>query len=173
MSTRHPIPVKSRHIFKVNEPNFLCEEVLYVSSNIHPSGYKITHHVNKGKRYAALPHPNFLPPLLTPQPRRPSLFRSSPDLFPRAKTSCSTLGAEEAGRIKCDLTFLRTQNLIQPITEQNEKGKSFSYYEIVYDLWLIIEGRTLRFEARSPIDSEKVSAGKSFCIAAGFVPGTA
>ncbi|EXJ88661.1 hypothetical protein A1O1_05592 [Capronia coronata CBS 617.96] len=127
--TRYETSVKSRHIFKVSEPEFLCEEVLYVSSRSHESGYKVGHKANKG--------------------------------------------AQEEGRILADLTFLRTQNHIEPKTETNAQGKSYSYYEIFYDLWIIIEGRNLRFEARSPIDGADVKATKQFSIAAGFVPGTA
>ena len=39
---------KSRHLFKMNE-DFICEEVLFVSSGNHESGYKIKHKENKGK----------------------------------------------------------------------------------------------------------------------------
>lgn len=70
------------------------------------------------------------------------------------------------------LAFLRTCSGFDPITEQNAGGKSYSYYEIEYDLWLIIEGRNLRFEARSPLNPDEVKASSQFCIAAGFVPGT-
>ncbi|EXJ73843.1 uncharacterized protein A1O5_03605 [Cladophialophora psammophila CBS 110553] len=127
--TRYKTSFTSRHIFKVSEPQLLCEEVLYVSSSRHPSGYKVRHKMNKG--------------------------------------------AQETGSILADLTFLKTENLIQPKTETNDQGKSYSYYEIVYDVWIIIEGRTLRFEARSPINKDRVTDSKQFCIAAGFVPGTA
>ena len=71
-----------------------------------------------------------------------------------------------------DLTFLKRNNQIKPITVTNEKGKSHSYYEVKYDLWIIIEARSLRFEARSPINKDEVSASANFCISAGFVPGT-
>ncbi|RFU27660.1 hypothetical protein B7463_g8656, partial [Scytalidium lignicola] len=118
---------KSRHIFRMNE-NFLCEEVLYVSTHNHESGYKVKHLKNKG--------------------------------------------AEEVGRITADLTFLKTNNLIKPTIGTNEKGKSFSYYEVQFDIWLIIEARNLRFEARSPLNKNEVSASANFCIAAGFSPGT-
>jgi len=49
--TRYEIAFKSRHIFKLHETKFLCEEVLYVSSGTHPSGYKVGHKANKGKKF--------------------------------------------------------------------------------------------------------------------------
>ncbi|KIM98784.1 hypothetical protein OIDMADRAFT_181289 [Oidiodendron maius Zn] len=127
VETRHTKRFKSRHLFRMND-NFICEEVLYVSTHIHESGYKVKHPKNKG--------------------------------------------AEEAGRITADLTFLKTNNQIKPTIATNEKGKQLSYYEVEFDIWLIIEGRNLRFEARSPVNKNEVSASADFCIAAGFSPGT-
>jgi hypothetical protein len=71
-----------------------------------------------------------------------------------------------------DLTFLKRNNQIKPTIVTNEKGKSLSYYEVQFDIWLIIEARNLRFEARSPVNKNEVSASADFCIAAGFSPGT-
>lgn len=48
METRYEREFKSRHIFKMDQ-DFLCEEVLFVSSGNHESGYKIGHKENKGK----------------------------------------------------------------------------------------------------------------------------
>ncbi|KIM96889.1 hypothetical protein OIDMADRAFT_131241 [Oidiodendron maius Zn] len=127
LEPRYEMVIKSRHMFQIHE-DFLCEEVLYVSSEIHQSGYKFKHKENKG--------------------------------------------AEEAGKILADLTFLKTKNQIQPTTVTNAKGKVYSYYEVEYDLWIIIEARTLRFEARSPLNKDKVSVSADFSIAAGFIPGT-
>lgn len=53
METKHEVPVKSRHIFQIHE-DFLCEEVLYVSSNKHESGYKVKHKHNKGEIHFGL-----------------------------------------------------------------------------------------------------------------------
>ncbi len=61
MATKSEKSYPSRHIFKVSEPKFLCEEVLYVSSSKHPSGYKIGHKANKGKRYPDPSHPGQKP----------------------------------------------------------------------------------------------------------------
>ncbi|KFY61304.1 hypothetical protein V496_05074 [Pseudogymnoascus sp. VKM F-4515 (FW-2607)] len=127
VGTKYEKSFKSRHIFQMHE-DFLCEEILYVSSGAHKSGYKYGHKENKG--------------------------------------------AEEAGRILVNLTFLKTTGRIKPTTVRNAEGKLHSFYEVQYDLWLIIEGRSLRFEARSPINKDEVKASASFCIAAGFVPGT-
>lgn len=50
MGTKHEEAFKSRHIFQMHE-DFLCEEVLYVSSGTHKSGYKYGHKENKGKKH--------------------------------------------------------------------------------------------------------------------------
>ncbi|KIX02790.1 uncharacterized protein Z518_08732 [Rhinocladiella mackenziei CBS 650.93] len=91
------------------------------------------------------------------------------------KRHAENRGAEEAGRILVDLTSLimRTENPIRPVTHRNSEGEAYTFYEIEFDLCLIIEGRNLRFEARSPEDPDKVNASTSFSIAASFVPGTA
>ncbi|OAP55864.1 hypothetical protein AYL99_10016 [Fonsecaea erecta] len=81
-------------------------------------------------------------------------------------------GAELGGRIISDLTFLKNQNLIQPVARTSIGGEPSLFYEVEYDLWLIIEGRHMRFEARSPLDPEQVVVSASFSIAADFVPGT-
>lgn len=71
-----------------------------------------------------------------------------------------------------DMTFLRSENLITLTSATNPEGKHYSFYQVEFDLWIIIMGRTLRFEARSPLKPEEVRASVNFCIAAGFVPGT-
>jgi hypothetical protein len=50
MKHRYEKGFKSRHIFKMHQ-DFICEEVLYVSSNKHESGYKMEHKANKGKKH--------------------------------------------------------------------------------------------------------------------------
>lgn len=90
----------------------------------------------------------------------------------KANVAYSFIGAEEAGRIFVDLTELKTENKIMPVTLPNADGKSYEFYEVEFDLWLIIEGRNLRFEARSPSEPQAVKACTQFSIAAGFVPGT-
>jgi hypothetical protein len=67
---------------------------------------------------------------------------------------------------------LKTRSLIKPTITTNEKGKQLQYYEVEFDIGLIIEGRNLRFEARSPVNKNEVSVSADFSIAAGFAPGT-
>lgn len=57
METKHEVPFKSRHIFQIHE-DFLCGEVLYVSSDKHESGYKVKHKNNKGEMHVGLTLPN-------------------------------------------------------------------------------------------------------------------
>lgn len=83
------------------------------------------------------------------------------------------LGAEQGGRILVNLTFIKDDDAFQPETRIDEEGKSYTYYKVFFDLWIIIEGLNLRFEARSPSDPEKVCQSKTFSLAAGFKPGTA
>lgn len=71
-----------------------------------------------------------------------------------------------------DMTFLLTENLIETKTSIDNRGKVYEYYEIEYDLCMIVIDRTLRFEVRSPVDPNEVRESASFCIAAGFEPGT-
>lgn len=148
VSTRYEEKIASRHIFHLNAKRFVCEEILYVSSNKHQSGYKNNHRENKGK--SILPHQ--------------TTMQANMRLIP---------GAEEAGRIEVDLTDLIKAGGFPDTTTENSEGKSYTYYEITYDLWIIIEGRTLTFEARSPENENEVQASRHFCVAAGFVPGTA
>lgn len=49
MDTRFKKLIKSRHIFKTDQ-DFICGEVLFVSSGNHESGYKIRHKNNKGEK---------------------------------------------------------------------------------------------------------------------------
>ncbi|KAE8452609.1 hypothetical protein EG329_013868 [Mollisiaceae sp. DMI_Dod_QoI] len=61
--------------------------------------------------------------------------------------------AHIAGRITADMTFLKTQKLIQPI--EPEKGsRTRKHYKVEVQLFLIIEGRNMRFEARWPKGDE-------------------
>lgn len=80
------------------------------------------------------------------------------------------IGAEEAGRIVADMTFLLTDKLIEP-SEPEEGYKGKPHYKVRFELVMIVEGRNLRFEARYPVGGEVIE-GKRFCIAAAFEPGT-
>jgi hypothetical protein len=92
-------------------------------------------------------------------------------------------GAELIGTIGVDLSFLKDQKLIQPKTpdpEGNYAVKRAPYWEPEYEVALIIEGRSIRFEARWPLkeqllpgQEQRVLAMKLVGIAAAFKPGTA
>lgn len=87
-------------------------------------------------------------------------------------TIITCLGAEIAGSIVADMTFLRTEGRIQPIApEDGEPGKK--HYKVEFDLVMIVDGRNLRYEARYPMGEEgQVQKKGQTCIAAAFVPGT-
>ncbi|KAH9217367.1 hypothetical protein DL95DRAFT_493634 [Leptodontidium sp. 2 PMI_412] len=62
-------------------------------------------------------------------------------------------GAQEAGRLVVDMSFLREEGHISPIIpEANEdsvvRGKP--YYQVIYDLAPIVEGRDLKYVAMYP-----------------------
>ncbi|KAK5062683.1 hypothetical protein LTR84_004756 [Exophiala bonariae] len=90
----------------------------------------------------------------------------------RVASKTREMRAEEAGRIIVDLTPLKAENKIQPERFHGPGDKVYEFYEVEFDLWLIVEGRNLRFEARSPQEPHSVEASAQFSIAAGFVPGT-
>ena len=82
-------------------------------------------------------------------------------------------GAERLGKIMVDLTQLRDQPDKYLRTEDNSDRIAHTFWEIEFDLCLIIDGRNLRFEARSPENPDQVTSSRNFSIAASFVPGTA
>jgi len=80
------------------------------------------------------------------------------------------IGAEVAGKIVTDMTFLKTDGLISPMEpEDGEKGKR--HYKVEYELVMIVDGRNLRYEVRYPAGGAVQSKGQ-ISIAAAFVPGT-
>lgn len=114
-----------------------------------------------------------------------------------------------AGEIIADMTFLRDEGRIKPkptppVPSRSRKKprKPDDHYEIEFDLVMIVEGRSLRYEARwpprdtippppdanghIPVDrsmygespqaadaGQRVLASDTVCIAAAFRPGTA
>lgn len=79
-------------------------------------------------------------------------------------------GAEIAGRIIADMSFLVTEGRIEAIEpDPGVSGKR--HYKIEFELVMIIDGRNLRYEARWPVGGE-VRSGGQICIAAAFRPGT-
>ena len=95
------------------------------------------------------------------------------------------VGAELAGSIEVDMSFLRDLNYIQP-TEPSQSSahygkKNKNYYLVEFDLVMILDGRNLRYEARWPPkeqlekfgQAQRVQASGQICVAAAFRPGTA
>jgi hypothetical protein len=82
------------------------------------------------------------------------------------------IGADVAGRIVVDMTFLRKEGLIKPTMPENGlSGKK--YYKVQFELVMIVDGRNLRYEARWPVgEGAQVQGRGQTCIAAAFVPGT-
>ncbi|CZR60755.1 related to hsp70 protein [Phialocephala subalpina] len=79
-------------------------------------------------------------------------------------------GAEVAGKIIADMTFLKTDGHIKPIQpKEGYKGKP--YYKIEFQLCMIIDGRHLKYEARWPAGGAVQQSGQ-ISIAAAFEPGT-
>jgi hypothetical protein len=83
------------------------------------------------------------------------------------------------------MTFLRDERHIQPkLPSEWSKffgSKTRQYWEVTFDLVIIVDGRNLRYEARWPSLKESeaashqqsVQAQGQICIAAAFKPGTA
>jgi hypothetical protein len=93
------------------------------------------------------------------------------------------IGAEMVGSIDADLTFLKDEGHIEP-QEPSEYSIHFGsqkrFWEVHYEVAMIIEGRSIRFEARWPVKEElgpgkyqRVLGMKLVGIAAAFPPGTA
>jgi hypothetical protein len=99
-------------------------------------------------------------------------------------TSHNWIGAELAGSIEADMTFLKDEGRIQPKLPSEYstfRGSQTPHWEVSFDLVMIVDGRNLRYEARWPslTDAEagshqqSVQAKGQICIAAAFQPGTA
>ena len=80
-----------------------------------------------------------------------------------------------------DLTRLRDEGRIEPQQPSGAYAHSQKrYWEVHYEVALIVEGRSIRFEARYPVEDalrpgeqQEVLGVKLVGIAAAFVPGTA
>ncbi|KAM0169736.1 hypothetical protein ACHAPF_009685 [Botrytis cinerea] len=79
-------------------------------------------------------------------------------------------GATVIGIIETDMTFLKEQNLIQPV-EPEEGVRAKRHYKVEYELVMIVNDRNMRWEARYPAGGEVQGRGQ-ISIAAAFVPGT-
>jgi len=90
--------------------------------------------------------------------------------------------AEIVGSIEADVSFLKDENLIEPKLPDPDGNPTLQrlFWEPEYEVALIVEGRSIRFEARWPItenlslgQNQRVLAMKVVGIAAAFKPGTA
>ena len=85
-------------------------------------------------------------------------------------------GAEEAGRLVVDMTFLKDEGHVLPvIPEPDADGivRGMPHYSVTYDLVPIVQGRDLKYVARYPADgSGEVLKTGQISIAAAFEPGT-
>ncbi|KAF2181387.1 Hsp70 family protein-like protein [Zopfia rhizophila CBS 207.26] len=92
-------------------------------------------------------------------------------------------GAEKVGSIVTDLTFLKDERLIEPQLPSvfsTHSSLQEKHWEAHYEVAMIVEGRSIRFEARWPLkdnlkqgQKQRVLAMKLVGIAAAFQPGTA
>ncbi|KAH7083967.1 hypothetical protein FB567DRAFT_581428 [Paraphoma chrysanthemicola] len=92
-------------------------------------------------------------------------------------------GAEQVGSIEVDMSFLKDQGRITPQSPSETSshyGTQKKHWEVHYEVALIVEARSIRFEARYPVKAELsegqeqiVLAMKLVGIAAAFQPGTA
>ena len=83
------------------------------------------------------------------------------------------------------MTFLKDQGLIQPeppsVYSTHYGTKAAHFWSVTFQLVMIVEGRSLRYEARWPapknnepiVYNQDVHAKGQICIAAAFKPGTA
>lgn len=93
-----------------------------------------------------------------------------------------SIEAEIAGKIEVDMTFLRDDGHIEPVLPSEFSIKSRApYWAVEFDLVMVVEGRSLHYEARWPPSGDemrasqpqKVHAHGQVSIAAAFKPGTA
>ncbi|KAF2175978.1 hypothetical protein K469DRAFT_608704 [Zopfia rhizophila CBS 207.26] len=93
-------------------------------------------------------------------------------------------GAERAGHIVADMTFLKDRGLIQPEAPSHYSTFRLNpqrrHWVVNFELVMIVDGRNLRYEARWPPtedlefgEEQTVHAVGQECIAAAFQPGTA
>ncbi|KAF2647604.1 hypothetical protein K491DRAFT_614350 [Lophiostoma macrostomum CBS 122681] len=101
------------------------------------------------------------------------------------KSHAHNKGHELAGEMKVDMTFLKTKKLIKPqrpwhMDEKTSKAFKQGYWNVEFEIVLVIHGRNLRYEARwprrdhlQPGQVQTVCKRGQVCIAAAFPPGTA
>lgn len=87
------------------------------------------------------------------------------------------------GYLEADLTYLKDEGRIklqEPSEFSTHAGSEKRYWEVHYEVVLIVEGRSIRFQARYPVsgnlrpgEKQKTVGTKLVGIAAAFAPGTA
>jgi hypothetical protein len=78
------------------------------------------------------------------------------------------------------MTFLRDEGHIQPEGLSQGEISEKPHWAVNFELVMIIEGRNLRYQARWPMEKDRlagqrpaIQAQGQICIAAAFKPGTA
>ena len=88
--------------------------------------------------------------------------------LPSSKTHINLLGsqgAEIAGKIVTDMTFLKDSLLV--IVDPQPSSRVRPHYRIEYELVLLVDGNDMKFEARYP-PGGGVLQSKQICIASVF-----
>jgi len=142
LKSEHVIERPVEYTFALRKNKFICTEYLFVSDHCHESHYRVSHPNNAGEY---IHH------------RLPIAYLTS-------------TGAERAGFIEVDLTFLRTERLIKP--EPPAVPGRPSYWKISAMLLITVSGRNLRYEVRLRDGNGDVQGVGQTCIAAAFRPGT-
>ncbi|OAK96902.1 hypothetical protein IQ06DRAFT_351485 [Phaeosphaeriaceae sp. SRC1lsM3a] len=99
-------------------------------------------------------------------------------------THAENNGAVPIGTIETDLTFLIDEGHIQPQSPSQYStyaGSRRKFWQAHYEILMVVEGRSIRFEARWPAKDDwrptdgpqRVLATKMVGIASAFLPGTA
>ena len=84
-------------------------------------------------------------------------------------------GAEVAGTFSVDMTFLKTEGLLQPIMPNPGENKAQPHYSVTFDIVIEIDGLNLYYEARWPSGEqgqELEGSQGQLSIASAFDPGT-
>jgi hypothetical protein len=143
-----------KHTFPLTKKKLLSAEQLWMSDSKQLSHYRKTHRKNKSELN---PHCSF-------------------------KANIA-IEAVMVGFLTADLTRLRDEGRIEPQHPSKfskHAGSQKRYWEVHYEVALIVEGRSIRFEARYPVkdglrpgEQQEVLGVKLVGIAAAFAPGTA
>jgi hypothetical protein len=143
-----------KHTFPLTRKKLLSAEQLWMSDKARLNHYRRTNSENKGE--------------------------FNPQCTYKANIAA---GAVMVGFLQTDLTRLRDEGRIEPQHPSRfstHAGSQKRYWEVHYEVALIVEGRSIRFEARYPVkdalrpgEQQEVLGVKLVGIAAAFAPGTA